>query len=106
MLARKLPALTVTRLTRSNSIPPFNPPDRGLTGAIASRKIMTNKSKVESALRNKNLRHLVNAIDSNGYATPGEVVLWINGMGHPVYSVKEATTLVQRIADADDLCNE
>lgn len=61
---------------------------------------MTCKSKVEAALKNKDLRRYVNAIDGNGYATPGEVVLWINGMGHPVYSVKEATSLVQRIADA------
>ena len=60
---------------------------------------MTNKSKVEAALRRKNLRQYVQAIDCNGYATPGEVVLWIDGMGHPVYSVRRATALVQRIAD-------
>lgn len=59
------------------------------------------KSKIEAALKNKNLRQYVNAIESNGHATPGEVVLWINGAGHPVYSVKEATDLVQRIAAAD-----
>jgi len=59
---------------------------------------MTNKSKVEAALKNKNLRQYVNGINSNGYATTGEVVLWINGMGHPVYSVKQATTLVEKIA--------
>jgi len=64
------------------------------------RNKMTCKSKVEAALKNKNLRQYVHAIDSNGYATPGEVVLWINGMGHPVYSVQEATSLVQRVADA------
>lgn len=63
---------------------------------------MTNKSKVEAALKNKNLRHYVNAINSNGYATRGEVVLWIGGMGHPVYSVKEATTLVTKIAAMQD----
>ena len=67
---------------------------------------MTNKSKVEAALKNKNLRQYVNAIDSNGYATPGEVVLWINGMGHPVYSVKQATTLVAKIAASMEAENE
>jgi hypothetical protein len=63
---------------------------------------MTNKSKVEAALRNKNIRQYVQAIDSNGYATPGEVVLWIDGMGYPVYSVRQATTLVQRLAGRPD----
>ena len=62
----------------------------------------TNKSKVALALKNKNLRQYVNAIDSNGHATPGEVVLWINGMGYPVYSVKQATTLVAKIAASEE----
>lgn len=57
------------------------------------------KTKIEKALRNKNLRQYVNAIESNGYATPGEVVLWIDGVGHPVYNVRQATTLVARIAE-------
>jgi len=61
---------------------------------------MTSKSKIVAALENKNLRQYVNAIDNNGHATRGEVVLWIDGMGYPVYSVREATTLVARIATA------
>jgi len=61
---------------------------------------VTTKSKVEAALKNKALRQYVGAIDSNGRATPGEVVLWIGGMGHPVQSVRQATELVQRVADA------
>lgn len=63
---------------------------------------MTCEAKVEAALKRKDLRHYVSAIESNGYATRGEVVLWINGMGYPVYSVKEAISLVQRIADATE----
>ena len=66
---------------------------------------MTTKSKVETALRNKNLRQYVGAIESNGRATCGEVVLWIDGMGHPVQSVRQATALVQRIADAQEARN-
>ena len=61
----------------------------------------TNKSKVEAALSNKNLRQYVDAIDGNGYATPGEVVLWINGMGHPVYSVAQAIALVRKIMESE-----
>ena len=66
---------------------------------------MTTKSKVETALRNKNLRQYVGAIDSNGRATRGEVVLWIDGLGHPVHTVRQATALVQRIADAHEARN-
>ena len=66
---------------------------------------MTTKSKVERALKNKNLRQYVGAIESNGRATRGEVVLWIDGLGHPVHTVRQATALVQRIADAQEARN-
>ena len=66
---------------------------------------MTTKSKVDAALKNKNLRQYVGAIDTNGRATRGEVVLWIDGLGHPVHTVRQATALVQRIADAHEARN-
>ena len=58
------------------------------------------KSKIEAALIRKNLRHLVDAIERN-HATPGEVVLWIDGMGHPVYSVAQAIALVRKIMESE-----
>ena len=59
------------------------------------------KSKIEKALKDKNLRHYVDAIEGNGHATPNEVVLWIHGMGHPVYSVAQAIALVRKIMESE-----
>lgn len=64
----------------------------------------SNRSKaarIEAALIREGLRGAVDAVEPNP-ATPGEVVLWLGGMGHPVYSVREALTVVrQALADED-----
>ena len=54
---------------------------------------MTTVRRVEQALTTAGLRHLVAGVEKN-HAGRGEVVLWINGTGHPVWSPREALTLV------------
>lgn len=59
---------------------------------------MTSKSKIEQSLSNHGLRDFVGAIESNP-GTPGEVVLWIDGAGVPVYSIRQAVQVVRDHAE-------
>lgn len=61
---------------------------------------MTTAAKVEAALEAAGLRGCVQGIEDN-VATSGEVVIW-SGMGHPVYSVRQAVDLVRRMRDEEE----
>jgi len=54
------------------------------------------RNRIETALQTAGTRYRVDAIDDNP-GSPGEVVLWIDGAGRPVYSVREARALVAEV---------
>jgi len=63
---------------------------------------MTDAARVDAALRREDLRGRVSVIENNP-GTPGEVVMWIDGAGVPVYSVREAVDFVHDvIRDEED----
>lgn len=54
---------------------------------------MTTANRVEQALKDANLRKFVGSIDDN-YGVPGQVVIYVDGVGIPVRTIKEALKAV------------